>query len=185
MKYLTRELWKILGIFQSFHEKVVGLKNELPSFIRTTSRPTLYIVTFLFWNSFFIDINQDEINMKKGRDEWNGHILSGQTLALAEPEARHYNHPVTDIRPLLNRYPASAPRSKCLYWLYLSHFSTDWAEILHDCYLGGKDEVCRQNIDPAALQYSMQHCRISNRTITQPFLIGLSWNLAWLLLRYK
>ena len=24
-----------------------------------------------------------------------------QTLALAEPEARHYNHPVTDIRPLL------------------------------------------------------------------------------------
>ena len=31
-----------------------------------------------------------------------------QTLALAEPEARHYFHPVTDIRPLLNRYPASA-----------------------------------------------------------------------------
>ena len=46
--------------------------------------------------------------------------------------------------------------------------------ILHDCYLGGKDEVCRQNIDPAALQYSMQRCRISNQTITQPFLIRLS-----------
>ena len=27
---------------------------------------------------------------------------------------------------------------------------------LHDCYLGGKDKVSRQNIDPAALQYSMQ-----------------------------
>ena len=104
-------------------------------------------------------------------------LRPGQTLALAEPEARHYNHPVTDIRPLLNRYPASAPRSKCLYWLYLSHFSTEWAEILHDCYLGGKDKVCRQNIDPAALlQYSMQHCSISNWTIIQPFPIGLRWN---------
>ena len=41
-------------------------------------------------------------------------------------------------------------------------------EILHDC------EVCIQNIDPAALQYSMQRCRISNRTITQRFLIGLN-----------
>ena len=100
---------------------------------------------------------------------------SGKTLALAEPEARLYNHP-TDPVP---------SQSKCLYWIYLSHFSTDWAEILYDCYLGGKDEVCRQNLDPAALQYSMQRCRISNRTITQPFLSGLSWNLAWLLLRCK
>ena len=72
-------------------------------------------------------------------------------------------------------------RSKCLYWLYLSHFSTEWAEILHDCYLGGKDEVCRQNIDPAALQYSMQRCRISNWTITMPFLNLLRWNFSgWL-----
>ena len=102
-------------------------------------------------------------------------LRPGQTLALAGPEARHYNHPAT-------ARPAPPPRSKCLYWLYLSHFSTEWAEILHDCYLGGKDEVSRQNIDPAALQYSMQHCRISNRTITQPFLIGLSWNLVLLLL---
>ena len=66
----------------------------------------------------------------------------------------------------MDRYPASAREqrpdicSKCLYWLYLSHFSTDWAEILHDSYLSGKDEVCRQNIDPAAMQYSMQRCRI-------------------------
>ena len=100
---------------------------------------------------------------------------SGQILALAEPEARLYNH----------RPDPPDHRSKCLYWLYFSHFSTEWAEILNDCYLGGKDEVCRQNIDPAALQYSMQRCRISNRTITQTFLIGLSWNLAWLLLRCK
>ena len=43
---------------------------------------------------------------------------SGKTLALAEPEARLYNHPQTDIRPLLrqisglcsDRYPASAPK---------------------------------------------------------------------------
>ena len=83
------------------------------------------------------------------------------------------------------RPPSPPSRSKCLYWLYLSHFWTEWAEILHDCYLGGKDEVCRQNIDPAALQYSMQRCRIYNQTVTQPFLIGLSWNLAWLLLRCK
>ena len=99
---------------------------------------------------------------------------SDQALALAEPEARLYNH-----------QPPRPTRSKCLFRLYLSHFSTDWAEILHDCYLGGKDEVCRQNIDPAALQYSMQRCRISNQTITQPFLIRLSLNLAWLLRRCK
>ena len=37
----------------------------------------------------------------------------------------------------------------------------------------------------SVLQYFMQRCRISNRTITQPFLTGLSWNLAWLLLRCK
>ena len=67
----------------------------------------------------------------------------------------------------------------------LSHFSMDWAEILHHYYLGWKDEVCRQNIDPAALQYSMQRCRISNRTITTPFLIGLNWNFACLFLRCK
>ena len=89
---------------------------------------------------------------------------SGQTLALAEPEARLYNHHPT--------HPTR--RSKCLYWLYLRHFSTERAEILHDCYLGGKDEVCRQNIDPSALQYSMQRCSISIRIINQPFLIGLS-----------
>ena len=94
-------------------------------------------------------------------------LRPGQTLALAEPEARHYNHPAT-------ARPPPPRRSKCLYWLYLSHFSTDSAEILHDCYLGGKDEVCRQNIDPAALQYSMHCCRISNQIITQSFLIGLS-----------
>ena len=83
-------------------------------------------------------------------------------------------------------HPTHPPiRSKCLYWLYHSHFLTEWAEILHDSYLGGKDDVWRQNIDPAALQYTMQRCRISNRTITQPFLMGLSWNLAWLLLRCK
>ena len=103
---------------------------------------------------------------------------SGQTLALTEPEARLYNN---QTRPPTH----PCVRSKCLYWLYLSHFSTKWAVILHDCFLGGKDEVCRQNIDPAALQYSMQRCRIFNRTITQPYFIGLSWNLAWLLLSCK
>ena len=69
---------------------------------------------------------------------------------------------------------------------YFDHF--DFAKLrpgLHDCYLGKMDKVCRQNIDPAALQYSMQRCRISNQTITQPFLIRLSWNLAWLLFSCK
>ena len=95
-------------------------------------------------------------------------LRPGQTLALAGPEARHYNHPAT-------AHPTCRPsRSKCLYWLYLSHFSMDSADTLLECYLGGEDDVCRQNIDPAALQYSMQRCRISNWTITQPFLIGLS-----------
>ena len=39
--------------------------------------------------------------------------------------------------------PPTHPHRK---YQYLSHFSTDWAEILHDCSLGGKDQVCRQNI---------------------------------------
>ena len=34
-------------------------------------------------------------------------LRPGQTLALAGPEARHYNHPGTA--------PAPRPRSKCLY----------------------------------------------------------------------
>ena len=42
------------------------------------------------------------------------------------------------------------PHSKCLYWLYLSHFSRDLAKIFNDCFLGGKDQVCRQNIDPCS-----------------------------------
>ena len=37
----------------------------------------------------------------------------------------------------------------------------DWAEILHDDSLDGKDQIYSQNSDPAALQYSMQRCRIS------------------------
>ena len=45
--------------------------------------------------------------------------------------------------------------------LYLCHFSTDWAEILHDNSLGEKDQVCAQNSDPAALQYYMQSYRTS------------------------
>ena len=46
--------------------------------------------------------------------------------------------------------------------LYLCHFSTDLAEILHDNSLvGEKDQVYSQNSDPAALQYYMQRCRTS------------------------
>ena len=74
-------------------------------------------------------------------------LRPGQTLALAGPEARHYNPPAPAAPP------APPRRSKCLYWLYLSHFSTELAEILHDCYLGGKDEVYRQNM-------TLQHCSI-------------------------
>ena len=40
--------------------------------------------------------------------------------------------------------PTHHPHTLKVY--YLSHFSMDWAEILHDCSLGGKDQVCRQNI---------------------------------------
>ena len=36
----------------------------------------------------------------------------------------------------------------------------DWAEILHDDSLEGKDQVYSQNSDPAALQSSMQRCII-------------------------
>ena len=119
------------------------------------------------------------LGMFQDRDQqWDfAKFRPGQTLALAEPEVRHYNHQATAL--------PTPPCSKCLYWLHFFHFSTELAEILHDCYLGGKDKVCRQNIDPAALQYSMQRCRISSQTITQPFLIQLSWNLAWLLFRWK
>ena len=46
---------------------------------------------------------------------------SGQTLALAEPEARLYNPPTPSPSPV----PRPRPRSKCFYCLYLSHFSTD------------------------------------------------------------
>ena len=113
------------------------------------------------------------------------------SLATLWPQPNCPGRCQTWLSQLGPRSPSTPPprppprRSKCLYWLYLSHFLMDWAEILHDWYLGGKDEVCRQNIDPAALQYSMQRCRISNRTITQPFLIGLSWNFLWLFLRWK
>ena len=69
--------------------------------------------------------------------------------------------------------------------LYVSHFSSDWVEIRHDPFLRGKDHVERQNSDPAALQYFMQCCRIYNQPISQPFLIRLSWNLAWLVSRVK
>ena len=51
---------------------------------------------------------------------------------------------------------------------YLIHFSTDWAEILHDWFLGGKDPAYRlqiQNSDPAALQYPMQRHRILKHSV--------------------
>ena len=67
----------------------------------------------------------------------------------------------------------------------VSHFSSDWVEIRHDPFLRGKDHVERQNSDPAALQYFMQCCRIYNQPISQPFLIKLSWNSAWLVSRVK
>ena len=35
----------------------------------------------------------------------------------------------------------------------------DWAEILHDDFLSGKDQVYGQNSYPAPLQYYMQRCR--------------------------
>ena len=71
--------------------------------------------------------------------------------------------------------------------LYLSHFSTDWAEILHDDSLDGKDQVYSRTSDPAALQSSMQRCRIFKqyKPISQLFLGGLSWNFARWLSRWK
>ena len=64
-----------------------------------------------------------------------------------------------------NLFQSSIPCSTALhnlwtlYSVYLSH--EPWAKILHDYSLGGNDQVYNQNIDPAALQFSMQHWRIS------------------------
>ena len=69
---------------------------------------------------------------------------------------------------------------KTLCGLYLSHFSTDWAEILRDCFLGGKDPSYRFKT------VTLQHCSIpcsaaeSLNTlwpISKPFLNRLNWNI--------
>ena len=64
----------------------------------------------------------------------------------------------------------------------------DSAEILHDCPLGGKDQVHR------IITVTLQHCSIQCSAaeslntlwpISEPFLNGFSWNFAWLLFRWK
>ena len=65
-----------------------------------------------------------------------------------------------------------------LYNLYLSHISTDWAEISHDDSLGGKHQVLSQKSDPAESLNTPQ-------PISKPFLNWLSWNFAWWLSRWK
>ena len=54
-------------------------------------------------------------------------------------------------------FHAALPNLYALCGLYLSHFSTDWAEILHDCSLGGKDQVYRVKT------MTLQHCSIPCR----------------------
>ena len=49
-------------------------------------------------------------------------------------------------------FHAALQNLSTLYILYFSHFSTEWADILYDYSLGGKDQVYSQNSDPAALQ---------------------------------
>ena len=44
--------------------------------------------------------------------------------------------------------------------------SESFAEIWHDHSIWGKDHVERKNCDPAALQNSMQRCRIYNQPIS-------------------
>ena len=76
---------------------------------------------------------------------------SGQTLALAEPEARHYNRPATARRP-----PPAAPQQMFVLAIsqpFLNGMSWNFAWLLFR-WKG----------------WSLQ-------TITQPFLIGLRWNL--------
>ena len=90
-----------------------------------------------------------------------------------------------DITATLQYCSIPCSAAEFIISLYVSHFSSDWVEIRHDPFLRGKDHVERQNSDPAALQYFMQCCRIYNQPISQPFLIKLSWNSAWLVSRVK
>ena len=78
------------------------------------------------------------------------HILSDKILPHEAKTQLGWPKPVGSTRWHYNQTRTAPPRPSMA-----SHFSTDLAEIWHDCYLGGKDQVYRQNIDLAALQHSM------------------------------
>ena len=71
--------------------------------------------------------------------------------------------------------------------LYLSHFLTEWAEILRAYSLSGKFKFRHKTV-------ILQHCSIActptespspKQPISQPFLNGFDWNFEWLLSRWK
>ena len=94
-------------------------------------------------------------------------------------QAMHWNPPPP---------PPPHPTTQTFNCQYLSHFSTDSAEILLDCSLGGEDQVYRVKT------VTLQHCSIpcsaaeslnTLQPISKPFLNGLSWNFAWWLSSLK
>ena len=71
--------------------------------------------------------------------------------------------------------------------LYLSHFLTEWAEILRAYSLSGKFRFRHKTV-------ILQHCSIActptespspKQPISQPFLNRFDWNFEWLLSRWK
>ena len=82
-----------------------------------------------------------------------------------------------DITATLQYCSIPCSAAEFIISLYVSHFSSYWVEIRHDPFVRGKDHVERKNSDPAALQYFMQCCRISEyftAYISQPFLNWLA-----------
>ena len=101
-------------------------------------------------------------------------LRPGQTLALAGPEARHYNHPATR--------PPSRPRPQQMFILavtlpFLNGFSWNFAWLLF-------------RWQGWSLQTKHRPCSTAESLNTlwpifQPFLNRLSWNFASLLFRWK
>ena len=61
------------------------------------------------------------------------------------------------LEPTTTTAPPRTRPTETLISLYLSHFSTDWAEILHDDSLDGKDQVYSQISDTAVFFAALQN----------------------------
>ena len=151
------------------------LSNALVS---TTTPPTTQTLNSLYLSHLFVNYSTyRSIGLLFGayfaelyEDIWFG-LLIFIFLTLSIPvRDQHCNFTTQLTWPsqlgllsgiIITLYHPRRRRCTCLDWLYLRHFSTDWPEILHDNSPSGKDQVFSQNSDPAALQYYMQHWRIS------------------------